>query len=292
MLLRDFLDKEYAVVRGLRPKAVYQIRLTLSRWADFLGRGPTKADLTNLSVMAFLAHRRENVAFATMLKDRNHICGMWNYAAKQDRSMPFPTLPAMSPPKRIPRAYTVEEVSRVIRVALALPGEIQGVPKGLRWASMCRAAWETAERHGALRALRWSEVDLEGRLLTFLAEGRKGGKADLQAPISEELAGWLAAIRRRPEDVVWPWTAADSEEWRVLGQICTLAEVTARGFHGFRKSNASYLTAARGVAVASQQLGHSSSAITLDYYVDRRIAKPSETAVDILPPLDLGNGAA
>lgn len=288
MLLRDFLDQEYAIVRGLRPKAIYQIRLTLSRWADFLGRGPTKADLTNLGVMAFLQHRKTKVAMGTVLKDRNHIAAMATYMAKQDRTMAFLTLPPMSPVKRAPRAYTVDDVSRIIRLSLALPGAIDGVPRGLRWASICRAAWETAERHGALLALRWSEVDLENRLITFLAEGRKGGRADLQAPISDELAGWLERIRRQPKDVVWPWTAAESEEWRELGQICALARVTNRGFHGFRKSAASYLTAARGVGAASQQLGHSSPAITLGHYVDRTIAKPSETAIDLLPPLDLG----
>lgn len=288
MLLRDLLDKEYAIVRGLRPKAVYQIRLTLSRWADFLGRGPTTADLTNLRVMEFLQHRKSVVSVGTVLKDRNGICGLANYAARQNRSLPFLTLPPMSPIKRAPRAYTVEDVSRIIRVARALPGDVLGVPRGLWWATICRAAFETAERHGALMALRWGEVDLRGRLITFLAEGRKGARQDIQREIGGELAGWLTEMQRQPEDLVWPWRGAESTVWLELGRICTLAQVVNRGFHGFRKSNASYLTAARGVSAASEQLGHASSAVTLRHYVDRSIAKPKETAIDLLPPLDLG----
>lgn len=288
MLLRDLLDREYAIVRGLRPKAIYQVRLTLSRWADFLGRGPTTADLTNLRVMEFLQHRKTVVSMGSVLKDRNGICGLWNYRAKQDRSLPFPTLPPMSPVRRAPRAYRIEDVSAIIRVARALPGEICGVQRGLWWATICRTAWETAERHNALASLRWKDVDLGGRLITFLAEGRKGGRADIQREISGEMAGWLSEIKREPGDLVWPWKGSESTQWLELNRICAIAQVTARGFHGFRKSNASYLTAARGVAAAADQLGHSSAAITLQHYVDRSIAKPQETAIDLLPPLNLG----
>lgn len=291
MLLRQLLDKEYAIVRGLRPKAIYQIRLTLSRWADVLGRGPDTTDLTNLRVMEFLALRKTTVSTGTVLKDRNHICGLWNYAARQDRTMAFPTLPPMSPVKRAPRAYTIEDISRVVRVARALPGEILGVPRGLWWSTILRTAWETAERHGALEVLRWGEVDLSGRLITFLAEGRKGARQDIQREISGGLADWLTEMRREPEDLVWPWKGAPSTQWQELGRICAVAQVVNRGFHGFRKSNASYLTAARGVSAASEQLGHSSSAVTLRHYVDRSIAKPAETAIDLLPPIDLGGWA-
>jgi len=288
MLLRQLLDKEYAIVRGLRPKAIYQIRLTLSRWSDVLGRGPDTTDLTNLRVMEFLALRKTTVSMGTVLKDRNHICGLWNYAAKQDRTMPFPTLPPMSPVKRVPRAYTIEDISKVVRVARALPGDVLGVPRGLWWSTILRTAFETAERHGALEVLRWSEVDIPGRLITFLAEGRKGARQDIQREISGDLAAWLAEMRREPDDLVWPWKGAPSTQWLELGRICTVAQVVSRGFHGFRKSNASYLTAARGVGAASEQLGHSSSAVTLRHYVDRSIAKPKETAIDLLPPIDLG----
>lgn len=291
MLLRDLLENEYKIVRGLRPKAVYQIRLTLSRWADFLGRGPTTADLTNLRVMEFLHSRKGVVSQGTVLKDRAGISGLANYAARQDRSLPFLTLPPMSPVKRAPRAYTIEDISRVIRVAKALPGEICGVPRGLWWASILRTAWETAERHGALEALKWGEVDCRGRLITFLAENRKGGRQDIQREISDELAGWLVQMRRQPGDLVWPWDRAESSVWLDLGRICTLAQVQARGFHGFRRSNASYLTAARGVSAAAEQLGHSSASVTLRHYVDRSIAKPQETAIDLLPRLNLGSWA-
>lgn len=288
--LREFVDEEYAIVRGLRPKATYQVRLTLARWAEFLGREPTTADLTNLSVQKFLAHRKTKVAMGTVLKDRNGIVGCWNYLAKQDRSLSFPTLPPMSPVRRVPRAYTVEDVSRLLRVSLALPGTVAGLPRGMWWASLQRVCWESAERISAVMAATWDDVDLPGRTITFRAENRKGGRADLQRDFSAGTARWLESLRqgRSVGDLVWPWDRNHSTLWLEHHRISALAQVTSRGFHGFRRSCASYLTVAAGLAAASEQLGHASTEMTRTRYCDPSIARPAVSPVDMLPPLDLG----
>lgn len=290
-VLREFVVNEYAVVRGLRDKATYQVLLTLRRWAEFLGREPTTADLTNLAVMQFLAARKTKVSQGSVLKDRNHICGCWTFLAKQDRSLSFPTLPPMSPIKRIPRAYTAEDVSRLLRVSLALPGALGGLPRGLWWASIQRAAWETAERISPLLALAWGCVDLPGKTLHFLGENRKGARGDILREISDETAGWLAALRcgRGDDDLVWPWPKSLSTLWFEHNRIAAVAEVTARGFHGFRRSSASYLALAGGIAVASDHLGHATTTMTKERYVDPSICRPAVPPVSILPPLNLGN---
>lgn len=288
--LRQFVEEEYAIVRGLRPKATYQVRLTFARWAEFLGREPVVADLTNLSVQKFLAHRKTKVSMGTTLKDRNQIVGVWNYLAKQDRTLPFPTLPPMSPVRRVPKAYTVEDVSRLLRVSLALPGAVAGLPRGLWWASLQRVCWESAERISAVLAATWDDVDLDARSITFRAENRKGGRADIQRDISAETAGWLADLRqgRSGDDRVWPWDRNASTLWLEHNRIAALAQVTARGFHGFRRSCASYLTLAAGLAAASEQLGHASTEMTRSRYCDPTIARPAVSPVDMLPRLDLG----
>ena len=290
MTLREFLDEEYAIVRGLKPKAVYQIRLTLRRWAEFLGREPERRDLTNLSVQKFLMARKEKVSQGSVLKDRNGIVGLWNYIAKQDRSLSFPTLPPMSPIKRVPKAYTVADVSKLIRLARGLVGDLDGVPRGLWWASVQRCAWETAERCSAILACTWEDVDLVTGRITFRGENRKGGRADIERDISPELCQWLAAMRgdRGPKDRVWPWPKADSTLWAEHNRLAALAEVMPRGFHGFRKSCASYLAAASSLAVASEHLGHASTSMTRDHYISPDIARPKVSPVSMLPPLDLG----
>ncbi len=287
MTLRDFFLAEYAITRGLKKKAAYQVLLTLDRWKEFLGREPETSDLTNLSVQRFLMHRREKVAVGTVLKDRNSITGIWNYMARQDRSLPFPTLPPMSPVRRIPRAYTAADVSRLLRVSLSLPGTVAGLPRSHWWASIQRVYFETAERITPVLSIRWKEVDLTHTSLTFLAENRKGGRSDIQRDISRETAEWMDRLKREENDLVWPWDRGLSSLWAEHHRICALAQVTARGFHGFRRSCASYLTLAGSAELAADQLAHESPSVTRSRYIDPSIARPAVSAVQLLPKLDI-----
>lgn len=287
MTVKELLEKEYAPLRALKPTAIYQFRLTLDRWADNLGHAPTLEDLRPLPVQAFIAHRRAQVSTATARKDRTHIVALWGYAAKRRLVEEFPTIPPLRAPARIPRAYKVDDVSKLLRTALDHPGAIHGLPASIYFASMLRLAWETAERIGAIRQLRWREVDLDERAVVFLAESRKGATRDIRRVISEPLAGWLRQIRRKDADLVFPWDRHPTSLWYELKKIAAVAGVTARGFHGLRKSAASYVTAAGGDA--TRLLDHSNPTITRDHYLDESIAKPKETALDFLPPLDLGD---
>jgi integrase len=63
--------------------------------------------------------------------------------------------------------------------------------------------------------------------------------------------------------------------------------VVNRGFHGLRKSAASYVALAGGDA--TQLLDHSNPAITKNHYLDQTINRPKHTAIDLLPKLDLGD---
>ena len=179
MRLRDMLDSEYAPLRMLHPKALRQFQLTIDRFGEHLQREPVLTDLQPLTVQSFVAARRAVRSTATALKDRVHLVALWNYAAKRRLVAEFPTLPPLRAPKRIPRAYTVADVSALVSTALALDGVVAGVPRGLWWASLIRSCWETGERCGAHWQLRWETVDMERLTITFPAEARKGGSRDL-----------------------------------------------------------------------------------------------------------------
>lgn len=285
MLVRELLDREYAVIRSLKPTALYQFRLTLDRWAEFVGHPPELGDLEPLRVQAFLNHRRTVVAAATARKDRTHIVALWSHAAKRRLVEEFPTLPPIRAPQRIPKAYRVQDVSAIIRAASTLPGTISGVPAGAWWACIVRLCWETAERIGAVLQLRWDDVDLDERFVVFRGETRKGGVRDIRRDISEELSGQMRTIRRRPQDLVFAWDRQYTSLWLVLRRICTVAGVTPRGFHGLRKAAASYVAAAGGDA--TQLLDHSNPKLAKDHYLDESIVRPRSTAIDLLPPLSL-----
>jgi integrase len=289
MNLRHLLDDQYAPLRGLAPKALLQYRLTIERYSEHLLREPTLADLTPISVQRFLAARKLQVSTATVVKDRTHLVALWGYAARERLVEKFPTLPPMKAPGRIPRAYTIAQVSQLIRTARAWPGEVSGLPAGVWWSTILRAGYETAERVGAMLQLRWRDVDLEAGHIVYVAETRKGATRDIQRPISPGLASWLRLIQRGPGDLVWPWVRHRESLWYDLKKLTKAAGVPHRGFHALRKTAASYVAKAGGDATGL--LDHSDPRITRDSYVDPSIAPP-RSSLDDLPPLDLGEEAA
>jgi integrase len=151
-------------------------------------------------------------------------------------------------------------------------------------------AYVTAERLGALLALRWGEVDLDRQQITFLGSTRKGHTRDIQRAITPQLAAMLKRYKRGDNDLVWPWDRQPGTIWVSLKLLCSQADVTYRGFHGFRKASASYFEAAGGSATAL--LDHDRPATTKRSYLDPDIVKGGPTAADLLPPLNLNDGGS
>ena len=288
-ILRDVYESEYAILRAHNDACRRQYRLTFTRWAGTLGTEPTLEHLDPLVVQTYIAIRRSERSAATAKKDRNQISALWTYCAKRRYVDQFPTLAQIRAPGRIPRGYTVAEVSALLRQALQARPRIKPtlVPPQQFFPSLIRSCWETAERIGSHLALRWRDVDIAGRFVVFPAEGRKGATRDILRAISQDQCTWLEKFRREPGDLVWPWTADKTTLWHHYGILCKRAGVTNRGFHGLRKSAASYMALAGGDAAATQLLDHSNPAITKNCYIDVTIAKPKHTAIDLLPPLDL-----
>lgn len=291
MRLIDVLNDDYAPLRGLKPKAHLQFRLSIEKFAKHLGREPLVADLTGVAVQRFLSARKAEVSVATVVKDRTHLCAIWNhlFRLRQVDVAPAAVLPPMRAPKRVPRAYRAEEVSAIVREALATPGHVSGLPARLWHASLIRAAFETAERIGALLQVEWRDVDLDERTILLRAETRKGGYRDLLRPISQETADWLKQLRRGAPDKarVWPWDKVPNYLWPKFRDICKRAGVQPRGYHGLRKSAASYIAAAGGLGQAASALGHHSPTTTATHYVDVTIAKPDRSYLQMLPAIDL-----
>jgi integrase len=135
-------------------------------------------------------------------------------------------------------------------------------------------------------ALRWEQIDLEGGEITFLGATRKGKTRDIVRGINRQAADMLAAGRRRPEDLVWPWDRKPTSIWGSLKVLCNRAGVTYRGFHGFRKASLSYFHAAGGDA--TRLADHDRPSTTRKSYFDPNIVRDGPSAPDLLPPLDLG----
>jgi integrase len=300
MTLREIFNDRYAPLHDLTDKTVMLYGHTLDRFAEFLGHEPEIADLDDLVVSRFLRWRAKTArkggklpSANSVLKDRTQLSALWSFCAKKRMTAPdgkmveFPALARMRAVERIPRAYSHSDVEKVVRRAKRRYGHVGGLPSPWWWMTICMTAWTTAERLGALMALRWGEVDLDRRMITFLGANRKGHTRDIQRAITPQLADMLRTHRRGDDELVWPWDRQIGSIWTSLQNLCKQAGVTYRGFHGFRKSSASYFEAAGGSATAL--LDHDRPATTKRSYLDPDIVRGGPSAADLLPPLDLND---
>lgn len=298
MTLREILEK-YAILQNLSDRTVTLYGHTLDRFREHLGHEPTLDDIDDLVVAGFLRWRaatprkRGKPSAASVSKDKSQLTALANWAAKKrlkrsnGEPVEFLSLPRSRKIKHAPQAYTADEVGRLIRLAKTRIGTIDGKPAAWWWSTILYAAWCSGERIGALLELRWRDVDIQAKQLLFRAETRKGRSSDIQRAITSDLAAMLAARQGQPNDLVWRWDRAYHSLWPSLKLLCRRAEVRGTGFHRMRKASASYV--ALGGGDATEHLGHANPEMTRAHYLDPRITSP-KSAIDYLPPLDLGGG--
>lgn len=295
MSMRELLVERYAPLRGLSDRSVQIFGDTIDRLEEFLKREPVIADFTDLTMAQYLRwratrrYRGRPVAPATIAKDRAHLVALANLAARKRLIPEFVDFPRLRVPIKPPRGYTVDEVSAIIREGRTRRGYVGPVPGAWFWMTLPWAAWESGERIGSLLRLRWAEVDLERRVLTLLGEHRKDHVTTIERSITADLAIRMAPQRRAPGELVWPWLEhrVETSIYTSLRKLCNAAGVTPRGFHAIRKASGSYVKAAGGDA--TEHLGHASPRTTSKHYLDTRIVG-QQSALDYLPPLDLGGG--
>ena len=297
MTVREVFER-YALLRGLKPRSVILYDMLWTRFDAFLGHPATVADFDDLVVSRYLRWRAETpssrgkpLSPASVRKDRVMIAAVWNYAAKKRWATEFPELPRIKVPKRLPtgRAYTADDVSRLVRQARHRIGRTGGLPSAWWWSTLIYAIYCTGERYEATTSLRWAQVDLDRCRVIFLGATRKGSTRDIERAITPDLAAMLRMYQRRPDDLVWPWDRKSRSQWASLKVLCRTAEVTYRGFHGLRRTAASYAALAGGAAAATQLLDHSDPNLQR-VYVDPLICPQEGNSTSALPPLDLGGG--
>ena len=302
MTLRQLLDR-YAVLHNLRDRTIENYLCTIDRFRDYLATtdrqrdpDPTLADLDDYVVASFLRWRAKTPrrgklpAHGNVLKDRTQLTALWNFAAKKrmpganGQPVEFPSLPRMQSVRHIPVAYKLHEIEAIIKVARSRTNIVGNRPASWWWSTICRAAFETGERLGGLQGLRWRQVDLQGRRILFLADTRKGRSKDIIRSISPQLALEMGEHVGNPDSLVWPWDRHKNSIWASFRILCKRAGVSPHGFHGFRKSHASYVAAAGGNAQAA--LDHENARTTQAHYLDPTICG-GEGGLGFLPPLRL-----
>jgi integrase len=290
MTLIQFFETIYAPLRlrGRSENTRRLYRCTLKSFKKFLnGREPTLEDLDDLAVSQFLAHRAETRSAFTAEKERTQILSLWRFAC--DRRTPGvsvkPCVPPTPLPERIPTAWTVDQCRELIRSASKATGLVSGIPASVYFQAIVSVLWESAERIGAILALK--VVDCEAGRILVRAEYRKGRKRDKLYSLTPTTCRLVDECCRgkKPTDKIFKWDKNPPMLWYEFGKIVDRAGLSGgrrAKFHQLRRSSATHYASRGGDATAL--LDHSSPRVT-KAYLDPRFLQAGPQPCDVLPPI-------
>jgi len=281
LLLHHVLTEFYAPLTGICDRTIALYGYTMRCWGDLLGRTPETTDLEELAVARFLQHRVRTKSAATAAKDRAQIRAIWEFCARRRLCETWPQVPRIIVPERVPEAWLIDELQRVIDAARQEPFTYCGFSGSLVFPAILLTAYSTGERIGGIMGLLCRDV--RGCSVIFRAESRKGGRRDVFRDISVACADALLAVKRGPDDTAIPWDRHETYIYNRLDIILRRAGLPhgrRDKFHKVRKTTASFYQAAGGSA--QQLLDHSSPSVTRRY-LDPRIVKPRDSAPSMLP---------
>lgn len=289
MRLEDLFSHYYEPLR-LRGKSQNTSRLyanTLRQYSRWLGRAAELSDLDDLTMSRYLTYRASHRSPLTAEKERTQLCALARLACDRGLMSVRPCVLPQPSPRRVPQAWTLEELRRLVAACETEPGEVGGVPARLFWGGLVAVLWETAARIGEI--LPATVADYARPRLHVAAEHRKGSRADRIYTLSSDTCEKLDAIvsrRGQRTDVIFLWDRCRIYLWPRFGKIVERAGLPGgrrSKFHALRRAAATHYASLGGDATAL--LDHSSPRITQRYYLDPRLIDRGPPPCDVLPRL-------
>lgn len=280
--LRDLCEKQYFAlnVRIRDEKTRTQYRIALGNFRDFLGREGTLDDLTDDAMTRFIIWLRDvrELHPRTCNDRRSRLNALWTWLANREFLLRRPTNCPLEEPQRTPRAWTQDELRRLIRACHDSPGTIGPLPASTFWLAFHSLAWDTGARTSELLQLRWEWLDHGTGWVSVPAYARKGQKRDACYRLQPDTMAVLSTFRR-PTGPILGWDYHASRFWQLYSELLTRAGLPNSRYdkpQKMRRSHGSWLAAAGGDATGS--LGHLDSATTRQHYLDPRIVAPSPSS--------------
>lgn len=272
------MKEEYfpANTRIASPKTENLYGLAIARLSKYLGRPATIDDLTDLIIGKWIrAMRDEGVAVATINGNVCKVKALWTWLAKRRIVDQFPTVGKLPVPRKVPSAWTQEQMQALLDATARMGRMIGGVPISLWFRAFILTAFDTGERTSALLGLRWEYFNPEDRTLLAHAEIRKGGRKPMLYTLKPSTLAALAAIRLPERDLIFPWTLHPGTFYlhykRLLKKAGLPYERGKSGPQKIRRTFASHIEAAGGNATAA--LDHTARKVTVESYLDPRVIK-------------------
>ena len=235
-------------------------RAATRMFLGFFGRDRKPATLSQRDWDRFIRERRAGrvgasgspVSDRTIEYDLKFLIAVFNWAAKsrdeQGRllldSNPLKGLKAPKEKNPVRVVLAEEEYQVLLKVSCQIDW---------RFRVALVVAHETGHRIGAIRQIRWSDIDMEGGVVLWRAEHEKSGYEHRTPVTAEALAVFREARKRNPENgdtVVLPspkypsrcvGSALASVWWKRAENLAGLDPKPGRGWHSLRRKFASDL---------------------------------------------------
>lgn len=262
---------------------VAHYRRAVNDLAEFLGREPTLADLTDencTALIRYLLTKRE-LAARTANGNVGRLRAFWSWAARKRHVEQWPDFKFAPEPEKIPLAWRENEMVKLFNALRRQQGDIAGIPAWRWWMTLHAFLWCSGERIGATLAMRVEHLRLDERVAVLPAEIRKGKRKPAVHVLWADLVEMLRMILppHGPErQLVFPWPKHNTTLYYHYGKVLKMAGLPHDRYckpHKMRVSHATWCYIAGDDP--TRRLGHNDPATTRRSYIDPTLAKQDES---------------
>lgn len=256
-------------------KTITQYGKAIRRYSEFLQEPATTAHLTDEMLGSFLRWLVEvkGVRAVTANGEVKQIKAIWNWAAKKRLVELFPTIGKLPEPERVPESWSETELLAIFNACREADGWIAQSKASDYWTAFHLVIWDTGERTGAMRELRWEWLDADTSTLTVPGEFRKGGVKAMVYRLKPATLEHIERLRPAGQNRIFEFDLTNAmfyHKYRRLIESAGLTYDRKSGPQKMRRTYASFIEKLGGNA--TRALRHSSRRVTEDSYIDPRIA--------------------
>lgn len=302
MLLGDFFRDVYTPARmgNANGRSLQQLQVAISRFEAFIGRQATLADLTEDAVIKWMNHpwafnstkeKPKRISPSTTNSRLRELKTLWRYAVRKrfiivgDENN-LESVERFRVPKRNPRAWSIEEMARIVKSSRMAKGRFMGIPANLWWPAFLLLLYDTGLRLTSAMGIRFEEIDFNDKLLCVPPERMKNNCEQYYWLHDQTIEAILETIPPRRAKVFpfpFDYRRALYGRYRVILRRAGLPSTKLDMFHKIRRTTASHVSRLLGEQAAIRQLGHQ-DASCIRRYVDPRFTNDHMAAQHLPRP--------
>jgi integrase len=247
-----------------------QYRYAVGNLSEHLGRPATVADLSDDNVTRMMGWLRDVQGLhpRTVNDRRWRINALWTWLARRGFVRLWPTNCALPVPLRTPRAWTQEEIDRLVAAASRSEGMIGDIPARQWWLDLFFVEWDLGGRKAEVLAFEWQWLDLSTGFIHVPAEVRKAKRADACYRLMPDTMARLR-LRAKKRGKIFPFPLHETRFYQLFDKLLEAAGLPRTRYtkmQCWRRSFATHLKCGGGDPTVA--LGHGSAAVTIEHYID------------------------